>query len=181
MFLVDVGVYEWNEPYTFTHLLLVSHLPRLHGVGGTDAHELCAAGLLKNEGDHYVPWNDHQEHCRLHLLQLPAAHQARWHHLWHERTPRCRRPCLRSRPEGYRYLCQPPRPPQLCPASEGINFYMSLPRARFEELCQDLLRSTVEPVGKVLRDSKIATGSFSLAAPHVSPVSSSLLMRTRAQ
>ena len=27
-------------------------------------------------------------------------------------------------------------------------------RARFEELCQDLFRSTVEPVEKMLRDSK---------------------------
>ena len=28
-------------------------------------------------------------------------------------------------------------------------------RARFEELCQDLFRSTIEPVQKVLDDSKI--------------------------
>ncbi|KAL1750747.1 hsp70-like protein, variant 1 [Schizophyllum commune] len=34
-------------------------------------------------------------------------------------------------------------------------FYTSLTRARFEELCQDLFRSTLEPVEKVLRDSKI--------------------------
>ena len=27
-------------------------------------------------------------------------------------------------------------------------------RARFEELCQDLFRSTIEPVEKVLKDSK---------------------------
>jgi heat shock protein 1/8 len=38
---------------------------------------------------------------------------------------------------------------------EGINFYTSLTRARFEELCQDLFRSTLDPVEKVLRDSKI--------------------------
>ncbi|KAJ7740683.1 heat shock cognate 70 [Mycena maculata] len=38
---------------------------------------------------------------------------------------------------------------------EGIDFYTSLTRARFEELCQDLFRSTLEPVEKVLRDSKI--------------------------
>src|SRR6201996_848205 len=38
---------------------------------------------------------------------------------------------------------------------EGIDFYPSLTRARFEELCQDLFRSTLEPVEKVLRDSKI--------------------------
>ncbi|CAB4475072.1 Homospermidine synthase 1 [Rhizophagus irregularis] len=38
---------------------------------------------------------------------------------------------------------------------EDIDFYTSLTRARFEELNQDLLRSTMEPVEKVLRDSKI--------------------------
>ncbi|KAF7724118.1 70-kilodalton heat shock protein [Apophysomyces ossiformis] len=38
---------------------------------------------------------------------------------------------------------------------EGIDFYTSLTRARFEELNQDLFRQTMEPVEKVLRDSKI--------------------------
>ncbi|TFK78084.1 heat shock protein 70, partial [Polyporus arcularius HHB13444] len=38
---------------------------------------------------------------------------------------------------------------------EGIDFYTSLTRARFEELCQGLFRSALEPVEKVLRDSKI--------------------------
>jgi L1 cell adhesion molecule like protein len=38
---------------------------------------------------------------------------------------------------------------------EGIDFYTSLTRARFEELCKDLLRSTLDPVEKFLRDSKI--------------------------
>jgi L1 cell adhesion molecule like protein len=38
---------------------------------------------------------------------------------------------------------------------EGIDFHTSLTRARFEELCQDLFRSTLDPVEKVLRDSKI--------------------------
>jgi len=38
---------------------------------------------------------------------------------------------------------------------EGIDFYTSLTRARFEELCQDLFRNTMEPVERVLRDSKI--------------------------
>ncbi|KAG0344777.1 70-kilodalton heat shock protein [Podila humilis] len=38
---------------------------------------------------------------------------------------------------------------------EGIDFYTSLTRARFEELNQDLFRSTMEPVEKVLRDSGI--------------------------
>jgi L1 cell adhesion molecule like protein len=38
---------------------------------------------------------------------------------------------------------------------EGVDFYTSITRARFEELCQDLFRGTLEPVEKVLRDSKI--------------------------
>ncbi|PLW26575.1 hypothetical protein PCANC_25425 [Puccinia coronata f. sp. avenae] len=38
---------------------------------------------------------------------------------------------------------------------ECIDFYTSLTRARFEELCQDLFRKTMEPVEQVLRDSKI--------------------------
>jgi heat shock protein 1/8 len=38
---------------------------------------------------------------------------------------------------------------------EGIDFYTTLTRARFEELCQDLFRSTLEPVERVLRDSRI--------------------------
>ncbi|KAF8549386.1 heat shock cognate 70 [Imleria badia] len=41
---------------------------------------------------------------------------------------------------------------------EGIDFYTSLTRARFEELCQDLFRSTLGPVEKVLRDSKLDKG-----------------------
>lgn len=41
---------------------------------------------------------------------------------------------------------------------EGIDFYTSITRARFEELCQDLFRSTLEPVEKVLKDSKIDKG-----------------------
>ncbi|THU99786.1 heat shock cognate 70 [Dendrothele bispora CBS 962.96] len=39
---------------------------------------------------------------------------------------------------------------------EGIDFYTSITRARFEELCQDLFRSTLAPVEKVLLDSKIS-------------------------
>ncbi|KAH3902589.1 Heat shock protein SSA3 [Saccharomycodes ludwigii] len=38
---------------------------------------------------------------------------------------------------------------------EGIDFYTSITRARFEELCADMFRSTLEPVEKVLRDSKL--------------------------
>ncbi|KAH8792265.1 heat shock protein 70 [Flagelloscypha sp. PMI_526] len=37
----------------------------------------------------------------------------------------------------------------------GVDFYTSFTRASFEELCQDLFRSTLDPVEKVLRDSKI--------------------------
>merc|ERR1711939_940968 len=42
---------------------------------------------------------------------------------------------------------------------EGADFYSSIPRARFEDLCADLFRGTLEPVEKVLRDSKIDKGS----------------------
>jgi len=42
---------------------------------------------------------------------------------------------------------------------EGIDFYTSITRARFEELCADLFRSTMEPVGRVLNDAKIDKGS----------------------
>ncbi|KAJ2960914.1 hypothetical protein NQZ79_g3795 [Umbelopsis isabellina] len=42
---------------------------------------------------------------------------------------------------------------------EGVDFYTSLTRARFEELNQDLFRGTMEPVEKVLRDAKIDKAS----------------------
>ena len=38
---------------------------------------------------------------------------------------------------------------------EGIDFFSSLTRARFEELCMDLFRNTLDPVEKVLKDSKV--------------------------
>jgi len=38
---------------------------------------------------------------------------------------------------------------------EGIDFYSNITRARFEELCADLFRSTLEPVEKALRDAKM--------------------------
>ena len=38
---------------------------------------------------------------------------------------------------------------------EGVDFYTSITRARFEELCADLFRGTLEPVEKALRDAKI--------------------------
>eukprot|EP00300_Choanocystis_sp_HF-7_P014275 c18631_g1_i2.p1 GENE.c18631_g1_i2~~c18631_g1_i2.p1 ORF type:complete len:670 (+),score=231.38 c18631_g1_i2:29-2011(+) len=39
---------------------------------------------------------------------------------------------------------------------EGIDFFTNITRARFEELCQDLFRGTLEPVEKCLRDAKMA-------------------------
>jgi len=41
---------------------------------------------------------------------------------------------------------------------EGIDFCTSITRARFEERCQDLFRSTLEPIEKVLRESGIDKG-----------------------
>ena len=38
---------------------------------------------------------------------------------------------------------------------EGIDFYSSITRARFEELCADLFRGTLDPVEKALRDAKL--------------------------
>lgn len=38
---------------------------------------------------------------------------------------------------------------------EGIDFYTSITRARFEEMCSDLFRGTLEPVEKALRDAKM--------------------------
>merc|ERR1712154_234233 len=38
---------------------------------------------------------------------------------------------------------------------EGIDFYTSITRARFEELCSDLFKGTLEPVEKALRDAKM--------------------------
>ena len=52
----------------------------------------------------------------------------------------------------------PPRRPSKS-TFEGIDFYTSITRARFEELCQDLFWSTIEPVEKELKDSKIDKSS----------------------
>merc|ERR1712170_225658 len=38
---------------------------------------------------------------------------------------------------------------------EGVDFYSSITRARFEELCSDLFKGTLEPVEKALRDAKL--------------------------
>ena len=39
---------------------------------------------------------------------------------------------------------------------EGIDFYTSITRARFEELCSDLFRQTLEPVEQAIRDAKMS-------------------------
>merc|ERR1711944_283581 len=43
---------------------------------------------------------------------------------------------------------------------EGIDFYTSITRPRFEELCADLFRGTLEPVEKALRDAKLDKSSI---------------------
>ncbi|CAF1578918.1 unnamed protein product, partial [Adineta steineri] len=43
---------------------------------------------------------------------------------------------------------------------ESIDFYSTITRARFEELCADLFRSTLEPVEKALRDAKMDKASI---------------------
>ena len=39
---------------------------------------------------------------------------------------------------------------------EGVDFFSSITRARFEELCMDLFRASMDPVEKVLKDSKMS-------------------------
>ena len=39
---------------------------------------------------------------------------------------------------------------------EGVDFYSSFTRARFEELCGDLFRNTILPVEKVMKDAKLS-------------------------
>ena len=43
---------------------------------------------------------------------------------------------------------------------EGTDFYTKITRAKFEELCMDLFRGTIDPVERVIRDSKISKGSI---------------------
>lgn len=43
---------------------------------------------------------------------------------------------------------------------EGVDFYTNVTRARFEELCIDLFRGCLDPVEKVLRDSKLSKGQI---------------------
>ena len=44
--------------------------------------------------------------------------------------------------------------------AEGQDFYTSITRAKFEELCMDLFRSCMEPVGQVLKDAKLDKGAI---------------------
>merc|ERR1712012_1057538 len=43
---------------------------------------------------------------------------------------------------------------------EGIDFYTSITRARFEELCSDLFKGTLEPGEKAMRDAKMDKSSI---------------------
>merc|ERR1712025_302745 len=43
---------------------------------------------------------------------------------------------------------------------EGIDFYTSITRARFEELCSDLFKGTLDPVEKAMRDAKLDKSSI---------------------
>jgi len=43
---------------------------------------------------------------------------------------------------------------------EGIDYYTSITRARFEELCSDLFRGTLDPVEKAMRDAKMDKGQI---------------------
>merc|ERR1712201_60370 len=43
---------------------------------------------------------------------------------------------------------------------EGIDFYTSITRARFEELCSDLFKGTLEPAEKAMRDAKMDKSSI---------------------
>jgi len=43
---------------------------------------------------------------------------------------------------------------------EGIDFNTNITRARFEDLCADYFRNSLQPVEKVLRDSKTSKGDI---------------------
>merc|ERR1712244_210050 len=43
---------------------------------------------------------------------------------------------------------------------DGIDFYTSITRARFEELCSDLFKGTLDPVEKAMRDAKMDKSSI---------------------
>ncbi len=44
---------------------------------------------------------------------------------------------------------------------EGLDFYSKISRARFEELCADLFKSTLRPVEKALRDARLDKAQIS--------------------
>lgn len=39
---------------------------------------------------------------------------------------------------------------------EGIDFFTTITRAKFEDICMDLFRKTLEPVDRVLKDAKMS-------------------------
>ena len=43
---------------------------------------------------------------------------------------------------------------------DGTDFTTKITRAKFEELCMDLFRNTIDPVDRVIRDSKISKGDI---------------------
>ncbi|KAF5301564.1 hypothetical protein FQR65_LT08869 [Abscondita terminalis] len=43
---------------------------------------------------------------------------------------------------------------------DGVDFYSKVTRARFEELCMDLFRSTLQPVERALTDAKLDKGAI---------------------
>jgi heat shock protein 1/8 len=43
---------------------------------------------------------------------------------------------------------------------DGVDFYTSITRARFEELCIDLFRGTLDPVERAMRDAKMDKGQI---------------------
>lgn len=43
---------------------------------------------------------------------------------------------------------------------DGVDFYSKITRARFEELCMDLFRSTLQPVERALTDAKMDKGKL---------------------
>ena len=48
---------------------------------------------------------------------------------------------------------------EIGPSFEEIDFSTSITRARFEELCSDLFKGTLEPVEKAMRDAKMDKSS----------------------
>ena len=43
---------------------------------------------------------------------------------------------------------------------EGVDYYTTITRAKFEDLCQDLFKDTLKPVEKALRDAKMSKGDI---------------------